>query len=150
MRSIYSSILQNPECITIILRFQLLIIINVSWAANQNIRMISERSFDTEDSSNSYCKFRFYITGIKWHLKMYLITTKLQLKNHDVHIWVIQYIKEQVKLDLALAEEHPVFVCTCAHAHTHTHTHDFWNKGATHPYILLQLSEALRLMLYEH
>ncbi len=41
-----------------------LIIINVSWAPNQHIRMISEGSCDTEDWSNDCWKFSFAITGI--------------------------------------------------------------------------------------
>ncbi len=42
---------------------------NVSGAANQYIRMISERSRDTEDWSNDCWKFSFAITGIKYILK---------------------------------------------------------------------------------
>ncbi len=39
----------------------LIIIRNVSWAANQHIRMISEGSCDTEDWSNDCWKFSFVI-----------------------------------------------------------------------------------------
>ncbi len=44
--------------------FSTLIISNVSWIANQHIRMTSEWSCDTEDWSNGCLKFRFDIPGI--------------------------------------------------------------------------------------
>ncbi len=47
----------------------IIIILNVSWAANQHITMISEGSCDTEDWSNICWKFRFVITGLNYILK---------------------------------------------------------------------------------
>ncbi len=41
---------------------------NVSWAANQNITMISEGSYDTEDSSN-HAENSALITAINYNLK---------------------------------------------------------------------------------
>ncbi len=41
----------------------------VSWAPNQDIRMLSEGSCDTEDCSNGCWKFSFAITGINDILK---------------------------------------------------------------------------------
>ncbi len=48
--------------------FSELILITVSWAANQYIRMISERSCDTEDWSND-AENSLCITGIIYILK---------------------------------------------------------------------------------
>ncbi len=45
---------------------KMIIIGNVSWAANHHIRMISEGSCDTEDWSNGIWKFSFAIIGIKY------------------------------------------------------------------------------------
>ncbi len=49
----------------------LIIIINVSWAANQHIRMISERSCDTEDWSNDAENSALHHSN-KLHFKIYL------------------------------------------------------------------------------
>ena len=46
----------------------LIIIINVSWAADQHIRMISEGSCDTEDWSND-AENSALITGINYFIK---------------------------------------------------------------------------------
>ncbi len=49
--------------------FSTLIIINVSWAANQHIRMISEGSCDTEDWSNDAENTALHHRN-KWYLKI--------------------------------------------------------------------------------
>jgi len=53
----------------------IIVIINVSWAANQHIRMISEGSCDTEDWSND-AENSALITGINYILK-YRLKKKL-------------------------------------------------------------------------
>ncbi len=58
---------------------------NVSWAANQQIRIISEGSCDTEDWSNDAClEYHSIITEINYILKYFHIENsyfKLQKKN---------------------------------------------------------------------
>ncbi len=56
-----------------------MIIIDNNCAANQNIWMISERTCDTEDSSNSSWKLSFIITEINYFLK-YTKTENIYVK----------------------------------------------------------------------
>ncbi len=49
--------------------WRFILIVNVSWASNQHIRMISERSCDTEGCNYGCWKFSFAINGINYILK---------------------------------------------------------------------------------
>ncbi len=59
----------------------LIIIINVCWAANQHIRMISEGSCDTEDWIND-AENSALITGINY---------SLQYIQKEKHLWNVLY-----------------------------------------------------------
>ncbi len=62
---VYTKILSSTTVSTL-----MIIIRNVSWAPNQNIRMISKGSCDTKDWSNDYWKFSLAITWINYILKL--------------------------------------------------------------------------------
>jgi len=49
--------------------WRFILIVYVSWASNQDIRMISQRSCDTEDCNYGCWKFSFVINGINYILK---------------------------------------------------------------------------------
>ncbi len=79
----------NPEII--VSKFpqkysSLIILRNVSWAANQHIRTISERSCHTEDWNNGFWKFSFSITRINYILK-YLNRKVFQDNNIPQYYW---------------------------------------------------------------